>query len=59
MMEAASTMGYPSDRMMYVHDVDEALKQVKPLLTSDDVILVKASRSAQLDKFVKGMSASC
>ncbi len=59
MREAASTMGYPALHMIYVKDVDEALKEVKPLLTEDDVILVKASRSAQLDKFVKGVSASC
>lgn len=55
MQEAALTMGYSEDRMELFSDVDSALKIMGPTLTKNDLVLVKASRAAGLDKFVEGV----
>jgi UDP-N-acetylmuramoyl-tripeptide--D-alanyl-D-alanine ligase len=55
MQEAALTMGYSEDRMELFSDVASALKIMGPTLTKNDLVLVKASRAAGLDKFVEGV----
>lgn len=59
MREAALVMGFSEDRMESFSDVSTALATIGPILHADDVILVKASRAAGLDAFVKGVLASC
>ena len=56
-VEAARTMGFSEDRLEVVSDVNEALRVIAPILREDDLVLVKASRSAGLDAFVKGVLA--
>ena len=50
-------MGFSEDRLEVVSDVNEALRVIAPILREDDLVLVKASRSAGLDAFVKGVLA--
>ena len=40
---------------MRVADVDELTRVVSPVLAADDLVLVKASRAAYLDRFVKAV----
>lgn len=57
LVEAALTMGFSEDRLIRVEDVSAAVEIIAPLLHEDDLVLVKASRSAGLDLFVKGVLA--
>ena len=40
---------------MRVSDVDELTRIISPVLAPDDLVLVKASRAAYLDRFVKAV----
>ena len=56
MVEAARVMGFSEDKIEQFSDVNEALTVLGPVLAQGDVLLAKASRSAQLDIFVKGVT---
>ncbi len=56
MVEAARVMGFSEDKIEQFNDVNEALAVLGPVLKKGDVLLAKASRSAQLDIFVKGVT---
>ena len=56
MVEAARVMGFSEDKIEQFNDVNEALTVLEPVLKQGDVLLAKASRSAQLDIFVKGVT---
>ena len=51
--EAARTMGFSEDRLEVFSSVSEAVRVIVPLLHGDDLVLVKASRAAGLDRFAK------
>ena len=53
MEEAARTMGFSEDRLERFSSVEEAARVIVPLLATDDLLLVKASRAAGLDRFCK------
>lgn len=53
MAEAAMTMGASEDHLELFATVDEAVRVLGPVLESDDLVLVKASRAAGLDRFAK------
>ena len=53
--EAARTMGFSEDRLELFGSVGEALETMAPVFEEDDLVLVKASRSAGLDQFAKGV----
>ncbi|MEE1044710.1 MAG: UDP-N-acetylmuramoyl-tripeptide--D-alanyl-D-alanine ligase [Olegusella sp.] len=55
MREAALVMGYSEDKMESFADAASALATMTPVFTQDDLVLVKASRAAGLDAFVKGV----
>lgn len=55
MARAALLMGFSEDKLIRVADVEELTRVVSPLLAPDDVVLVKASRAAHLDLFVKAV----
>ena len=55
MRQVALVMGFSDDKIEIFKTVDEALHAIKPILTKDDVVLAKASRSSALDLFVKGV----
>lgn len=55
--EAARTMGFSEDKLERVADAAQALELIAPVLREDDLVLVKASRAAGLDAFVKGVLA--
>ena len=55
MEHAARLMGFSEDRLVRVRDVDELTEVVSPVLAADDLVLVKASRAAYLDRFVKAV----
>ena len=55
MREAALTMGFSEDRLELLPNVGEALSVIAPILRPTDLVLVKASRSVNLDQFVKGV----
>jgi UDP-N-acetylmuramoyl-tripeptide--D-alanyl-D-alanine ligase len=57
MHEAALVMGLSEDRMELFSDVTSALRVIGPILEPSDLVLVKASRSAGLDAFVRGVLA--
>ena len=54
---AARLMGYSEDRIVRVGDVHALIEVVAPILEPADLVLVKASRAAQLDLFVKAVRA--
>ena len=56
MVEAARVMGFSEDKIEQFSDVNEAFTVLGPVLKRGDVLLAKASRSAQLDIFVKGVT---
>ena len=51
--EAACTMGFSEDHLEVFSSVEEAARVIVPLLKKDDLLLVKASRAAGLDRFCK------
>lgn len=53
MAEAARTMGFSEDRMERFDTVAQAARIMVPVLDANDLVLVKASRAAQLDAFAK------
>lgn len=55
MERAARLMGFSEDKIVRVTDVDELTRVVGPILEPSDLVLVKASRAAYLDRFVKAM----
>lgn len=59
MAQGAQTMGFSSDKLHVFGQVDDALATLAGVFGADDVILVKASRAAGLDRFVKGIVTSC
>ncbi len=52
-VRGARDVGMSEDRIVSFESVSEAVKILKPVFTHDDLILVKASRLAQLDLFTK------
>lgn len=54
MAEAARTMGLSEDAIERFATVDDAVRVIAPVLASGDLVLVKASRAAGLDNFVRG-----
>ncbi len=58
MAEAARTMGLSEDAVERLATVEDALRVIGPVLAEGDLVLVKASRAAGLDRFVKGVLAS-
>ena len=57
MESAARLMGFSEDKIVRVDDV-HALTSVMPgVLAPEDLVLVKASRAAMLDVFVKAVTA--
>ena len=57
MVEAARTMGLSEDAIASFATVEDALKTIAPVLSEDDLVLVKASRSCGLDAFAQGVLA--
>ena len=57
MAEAARTMGLSEDAIERFETVDAATEIMGPVLGDGDIVLVKASRAAGLDRFVKGVLA--
>ena len=57
MAEAARTMGLSEDALERFATVEEAVSVMVPVLAPGDLVLVKASRAARLDQFVKGALA--
>lgn len=57
MAEAALTMGLSEDAVERFATVGEALSAMGPALAPGDLVLVKASRAAGLDSFVRGVLA--
>ena len=55
MAEAARTMGLSDDRVVRLATVGDAVRVLGPVLGEGDVVLVKASRAAGLDAFVRGV----
>ena len=55
MREAALVMGYSEDKMESFVGAASALATMAPVFSQDDLVLVKASRAAELDTFVKGV----
>ena len=53
MVDGAKTMGMSSDRIERFASVDDAARTLVPILAPDDLVLVKASRAAELDRFVQ------
>ena len=58
MAEAARTMGLSEDAIERFETVERAVEVMGPVLSAGDVVLVKASRAAGLDAFVRGVLAS-
>ena len=58
MAEAARTMGLSEDAVERLATVEDAVRVIGPVLAEGDLVLVKASRAAGLDSFVKGVLAS-
>ena len=52
---AARLMGFSEDKIVHVADVDALTDVLAPVLAPDDLVLVKASRAAELDRFVKAV----
>ena len=59
MERACRLMGFSDDRIVRVADVDALIDVVAPILAASDLVLVKASRAAALDRFVKAVSPAC
>ena len=57
MAEAARTMGLSEDAIECFPSVERATEVMAPVLGDGDVVLVKASRAAGLDAFVRGVLA--
>ena len=57
MAEAARTMGLSEDAIERFETVEKATEVMGPVLGAGDVVLVKASRAAGLDAFVRGVLA--
>ena len=55
MAEAARTMGLSEDRVERLATVEDAVRVIAPVLGAGDLVLVKASRAAGLDGFVRGV----
>lgn len=55
MESAARLMGFSEDKLVRVADVEELTHVMGPVLEKGDLVLVKASRAAYLDKFVKAV----
>ena len=58
MADAARTMGFSEDHLETFATTQDAARVIVPVLTADDLVLVKASRAAGLDRFVKEVLAS-
>lgn len=57
MAEAARTMGLSEDAIERFATVEDATAAIGPALAEGDLVLVKASRAAGLDSFVRGVLA--
>ena len=57
MAEAARTMGLSEDAIERLATVEDVSRVIGPVLAEGDLVLVKASRSAGLDGFVRGVLA--
>ena len=57
MAEAAKTMGLSEDAIELVESVEDVMKIIPSILKDTDTVLVKASRAAGLDAFVRGVVA--
>lgn len=57
MEKAAKLMGYSEDKIVRVKDVEALINIMASVLSPADLVLVKASRAAELDKFVKAVCA--
>ena len=57
MAEAARTMGLSEDAIERFETVEKATEVMGPVIGAGDVVLVKASRAAGLDAFVRGVLA--
>lgn len=55
MAEAARTMGLSEDAIERFATVEDAVRVIGPVLGEGDLVLVKASRAAGLDNFVRGV----
>ena len=55
MERAATLMGFSEDKIVRVADVEALIEVLPCVLASSDLVLVKASRAAQLDRFVKAV----
>ena len=55
MERAARLMGFSEDKIVRVADVDALTRVMAPVLGPQDLVLVKASRAAYLDRFVKAV----
>ncbi len=53
MVRGARDVGMSEDKIVSFKSVSEAVNILKPVLSHDDLVLVKASRLAQLDLFTK------
>ncbi len=57
MEEAACLMGFSEDKIVRVTDAQALIELMPDVLAPADLVLVKASRAAHLDKFVKAVTA--
>ena len=55
MERAARLLGFSEDKIVRVADVEALIEVVAPVLEPNDLVLVKASRAAYLDRFVKAV----
>ncbi len=58
MREGARTMGYSEDKIEVFSNAAEAAHTIAPILTEDDVVLVKASRAIGLERFAQEVLGS-
>lgn len=57
LVEGARAAGMGADAIVECATVEDAIERVIPMLTEDDLVLVKASRSSGLDVFAKEVTA--
>lgn len=57
MESAAKLLGFSEDKIVRVENVDILVQVMASVLEASDLVLVKASRAAQLDRFVKAVCA--
>jgi len=58
MAEAARDVGMPSERLIVLEDVAEAIEVLRPLVSAGDVVLIKGSRALHMERIVAALGKS-